>query len=183
MLYGYYAACSFECLFQALQSRYINLCSSPMVVWSFFYSVYDQYFSYYTMIPSLIMAKQNTFIWFIHGLWWLFFSKLLTEYMVMKVMAKNVSSFSFNWIISCCDKWECKKKSKFNHDLYQGFFFFHLITALINGIRILVLSPHPHKSRGNYEKHGLFEKQLILFYFIFLLAGSERWINRSERII
>lgn len=69
---------------------------------------------------------------------------------------------------------ENAKKKKCNHGLYQVFlFFFHLITALINGIRILVLSPRPHTSRGNDEKHGLLEKQLIriiLFYFFCLQA-------------
>lgn len=183
MLYGYYAACSFECLFQALQSRYINLCSSPMVVWSFFYSVYDQYFSYYTMIPSLIMAKQNTFIWFIHGLWWLFFSKLLTEYMVMKVMAKNVSSFSFNWIISCCDKWECKKKSKFNHGLYQGFFSFIWLLHWLMASGYWFSHPI-HINPEEIMRNMVYLKNSSYYFILFfLLAGSERWINRSERII
>lgn len=66
-----------------------------------------------------------------------------------------------------------KKKNVIMAFIRFFFFFFYLITALINGIRILVLSPHPLTSRGNDEKHGLFEKQLIriiLFYFFCLQA-------------
>lgn len=76
-----------------------------------------------------------------------------------------------------------KKKSKFNHGLYQGFFSFIWLLHWLMASGYWFSHPI-HINPEEIMRNMVYLKNSSYYFILFfLLAGSERWINRSERII